>query len=211
LEQIAAQQATGVGVEMERNKPVDFRPFQFQNEEQLQQSAKSPVFKDYGIANRVIADREKQYEDSDVKYGEKEDGKFGIIQKAEGDNQNATIAEFDTEGQMLANTDRRSAAPSGLIMPFKDAETDFNKMSPDQQQAAIQGGSGSQLKEEPIKQKEKIPVIPLGMGGAGQKLINYGIDIWNQMKRGFRQGEAINQVKQGDLADAANGDQTALN
>ena len=176
IEQQAAGQATGFVPPMavQPEQPV-FQPFvQFKNEAELQQTAKSPVFKDYSAASAVIADREKQYEDSDVKYLEGEDrmgptGKFNIIQKFEGDNQGGTIAQFDTEGQMLANTDRRSAAPSGLIMPFKDAETDFAKMSPEQQAQAIAGSTGSELERKKANEKrsglQKIKDFGKTLGG----------------------------------------------
>jgi hypothetical protein len=206
LTERTAQQA----VQPMPEQPV-FQPFvQFKNEAELQQSAKSPVFKDFGAASAVMADREQMDESNPLTWRQdQQTGKFGVFEKNDFDSERP-LATFDTKQQADAAIRTRNADNEGLIMPFKDAEADFAKMSPEQQAQAIAGSTGSKPNQDPIKQTGKLPVVPVGLIGLGTKAVNYGIDIWNSMKRGWTQGKAINQVEQGDLADAANGNPEAL-
>jgi hypothetical protein len=145
IEQQAAGQATGFVPPTQAPPEVPFQPFQFQNEKQLQQSAKSPVFKDFEVANRVIADREQMDESNPLFTQADARGVAYVYDK----NQNApdALGEYGNTDIAQSVISQRSAAPSGLIMPFKDAEADFAKMSPEQQKEAIQGSTGSALAE----------------------------------------------------------------
>jgi hypothetical protein len=143
LTERTAQQA----VQPMAEQPV-FQPFvQFKNEAELQQSAKSPVFKDFGAASAVMADREQMDENNPLTWRQdQQTGKFGVFEKNDFDSERP-LATFDTKQQADAAIRTRNADNEGLIMPFKDAEADFAKMSPEQQKEAIQGSTGSALAE----------------------------------------------------------------
>jgi hypothetical protein len=146
IEQQAAGQATGFVPPMavQPEQPV-FQPFvQFKNEAELQQTAKSPVFKDYSAASAVIADREKM-DESNPLFAQADARGVNYVYDENGNGE--PIGEYANKDIADAVRSQRSAAPSGLIMPFKDAETDFAKMSPEQQAQAIAGSTGGQLAE----------------------------------------------------------------
>jgi hypothetical protein len=165
LTERTAQQA----VQPMQEQPV-FQPFvQFKNEAELQQSALSPVFKDFGAASAVMADREQMDENNPLTWRQdQQTGKFGVFEKNDFDSERP-LATFDTKQQADAAIRTRNADNEGLIMPFKDAEADFAKMSPEQQKEAIQGSTGSALEQQKANEKrsgfQKIKDFGKTLGG----------------------------------------------
>jgi GNAT superfamily N-acetyltransferase len=77
------------------------------------------------------------------------------------------------------------------ILPTKDAESDFQSLPQDQQQAAIQGGTGAELSRK--RSPKPDPSIL-------EKVKSYGSDIAKSIERGWKQGEAIQTNSLTDMA-----------
>jgi hypothetical protein len=128
-----AQSVGGIPlVPTEDMRPKEFTPNfnQFKNEKALQQSAQSPAFKDYSIAQGVLEDREKLYSDSPLIENQNEYGRWDVQQfSADGNEVIKTLGTYDTreQAQKAIRATQRQAAPSGLIFPFKDDEEGFKK------------------------------------------------------------------------------------
>ena len=99
---------------------------------------------------------------------DQETGKFSVFEQNDFDSERP-LATFDTKQQADAAIRTRNADNEGLIMPFKDAETDFAKMSPEQQKAAIEGSTGSELERKKANEKrsglQKIKDFGKTLGG----------------------------------------------
>jgi len=146
-------------VEVPQEQAPEFRPFvQFKNEAELQQTSKSPVFIDYNAAKGVLAEREKMDQANPLVTAKTQLGTESVYdtekQREAGEYANKEIADMARS--------QRSAAPQGLIFPFKEAEESFQNLSPEDQQAAIMGSSGAELEK---KKKEESK-------GIGQKAMD---------------------------------------
>lgn len=86
-------------------------------------------------------------------------------------------AEIDQAAKspvFLANPMAVEAQKGNIIMPTKEAEASFEQMSPEQQQAAIQGSSGNQLAKDTAAKKrtwtETISNLGSQVGALGQNI-----------------------------------------
>jgi hypothetical protein len=174
-----------------------FQPFQFQNEKEIQQAAKSPVFLANKPAMAVMKDREQMAEANPLTWRQDEKtGKFGVFEK-DAPFESKPLATFDTMNQAAAAIKTRGAASDALIMPTKEAEQAFGEMSPEQQQAAIQGSSGGALSREAAEKKK---TLRQKISESINSVKSYGADLVKSAKRGLAQGDAIQTAKLTDLA-----------
>lgn len=97
----------------------------------------------------------------------------------------------------LANPQAIEAQRGNIIMPTKEAEQAFGEMTPEQQQAAIQGGSGGVLSREASEKKK---TLRQKISESINSVKSYGADLVKSAKRGLAQGDAIQTAKLTDLA-----------
>jgi hypothetical protein len=130
-----------------------FQPFQFQNEKEIEQAAKSPVFLANKPAMQVLADREQMAQNNPLTWRQNEvTKKYGVFEK-DAPIGSKPLAEFDNMNQAAEAIKTRGAASNALIMPTKEAEQEFQRMSPEEQQMAIQGGTGNELERQRADEK----------------------------------------------------------
>ena len=170
-----------------------YEPFQFQNQAEIDQAAKSPVFLANKPAMAVLKDREQMQEANPLMPGKNEYNRETIYdplaEKEIGEYANREIADA-VRGQ-------RQAASNGLIFSTKEAEQDFQTLSPEQQQAAIRGGSGGRLSREADEKKK---TLRQKLADSFNSVKSYGADLVKSAKRGWEQGNAIQTAKLTDLA-----------
>lgn len=148
-------QVTGQQAMMPMAPEPQFQPFQFQNEKEIQQAAKSPVFLANKPAMQVMADREQMAEANPLTWRQNEaTGKYGVFEKDAPIN-SKPLAEFDNMNQAAAAIKTRGAASNALIMPTKEAEQEFGEMSPQDQQMAIEGSTGGKEYQAAEAEKKK--------------------------------------------------------
>ena len=126
-------------------------PFQFKSEKELQQSALSPVFLDNKIAEGVLKERKKAEEKSVFDVFKTFNGQVIVANKQTGDYRtfgdiNEAQSELAKEGIPITD--------EGLIMPTKEKERKFQKLSAEEQEAAIQRSTGGQLGRDKAKEKK---------------------------------------------------------
>lgn len=97
----------------------------------------------------------------------------------------------------LANPMAVEAQKGNIIMPTKEAEADFQSMTPEQQQAVIQGSSGGRLSREADEKKK---TLRQKLADSFNSVKSYGADLVKSAKRGWEQGNAIQTAKLTDLA-----------
>lgn len=145
---------------------------QWQSEKELQQEAKSPVFRDYASAQNVLKDREAQEARNPYGYvKELLSGKVIVFSKDDTEPERE-FASMNEAQSVLAQQGLK-AAPNGLIMPTKEAEEAFNQKTPEEQQQIIQGTTGFERGQEKAREKKSI----------GQVTEDLGATVWAGGKR----------------------------
>jgi len=192
-------QVTGQQAMMPMAPEPQFQPFQFQNEKEIQQAAKSPVFLANKPAMQVMADREQMAEANPLTWRQDEKtGKYGVFEK-DAPFESKPLATFDTMNQAAAAIKTRGAASDALIMPTKEAEQEFQKMSPDQQQATIEGLTGAQF-EQNKKNEERTFAQKYGIGGdfdktMGELGLQIGAATLEGIKDYLKSGEGYRMIQ----------------
>jgi len=88
------------------------QPKQWENQAEIEQSAKSPLFKDQKVAQAVLADQDKIKEDNTLTWRQDEKtGKFRVFETKDFDDERP-LATFDTKEDAQIAIDTRQAAPS---------------------------------------------------------------------------------------------------
>ncbi len=159
---------------------------QWQNQAEIDQAAKSPVFLANKAANAVLADRQQMAEANPLTWRQDEKtGKFGVFEK-NAPIESKPLATFDTMNQAAAAIKTRGAASDGLIFPTKEAEREFQKLSPEQQQVALEGSTGAQF-EQNKKDNERSFAQKYGIGGDFDKTMGeLGLQIGSSTLEGIK-------------------------
>lgn len=157
LSSVTASQIAGRPVQVEQRPIEPEVPYfkQWESEKELQQEAKSPVFRDNALAQNVLKDREVQEARNPYGYiKELLSGKVIVFSK-DGTEPEREFASMNEAQSVLAQQGLK-AAPNGLIMPTRESEEAFNKKTLEEQQQIIQGSSGFERSQEKANERRTI-------------------------------------------------------
>lgn len=120
------------------------------------------------------------------------------MEKAKQSSLSPVFKDYEVAQKMM-----KGEVPLVTQKDVREAKENWNKMTKEQQQAAIMGGPGYEYEQEKkLKKIEKEGGASLGLA---KYLYSYNTDFIQSILRGLEQGGAVNTVNMGQLRDAAQG------